>query len=272
MIKEKSINKLEGYTNLLKEIRYILQKGLSKAYKAVDNIRVQTYWQMGERIVREELQQKDRADYGKNIVILLAPEIGVDEQTLRHIIRFYRTYPILSAVRRELSWTHYKTLIYIANKEEKYFYEIQSIINCWSTRELEKRIRNKDYVKARKKREIVVKLPKQLPAPEEVFKDSYNFNFLNLRKEHNENDLETALVNNVKKLLLEFGTDFALAGRQRKMVVDGQMNKFLNYYRENNKYPWEKDPVGLIICEYKGSEEVHYATGNIQNKIFVAEI
>ena len=51
----------------------------------------------------------------------------------------------------------------------------------------------------------------------------------------------------------------------------GQMNKYLNYYRENKKYPWEKPPVGLIICEYKGKEEVHYALGDLENKIFVAE-
>ncbi len=158
MKKQTKSVKFLGYDNLLNDIKSILQKGLTKAYKAVDNIKVQTYWQIGERIAREELDQK-RADYGKKIIALLAPETGMDEQTLRHIIKFYRTYPIFSAVRRELSWTHYRVLMYIVNKEEILFYETQSIINSWSTRELEKRIRNKEFERVRKKGEVFVMLP-----------------------------------------------------------------------------------------------------------------
>jgi len=296
--------KLEGYEQLLNDIKSILQTGLSKAYKAVDNIKVQTYWQIGERIVREELQHKERADYGKKIITLLAPEISMDEQTLRHMIKFYRTYPIFSAVRRELSWTHYKTLIYARNREEMLFYETQSIINSWSTRELEKRIRNKEYGKARKKGEIVIRVPKQLPSPEDIFKESYDWDFLGLEKKHKEKELEKALLSKIEKVLLEFGKGFAFMGSQLKILIAGQyykidlcfynrllrcivlvelktekfrrefvaqINQYLTYIREHDKLEGERDPIGLIICKEKDEEEVHYALGRLKQEIFVAE-
>lgn len=96
----------EGYNQLLEDIKSILKKGLYRAYKAVDNIRVQAYWQVGERIVREELRYEDRAGYGEEVIKRLAGDLGLGLQTLRHIVRFYREYPIVSAVRRELSWSH----------------------------------------------------------------------------------------------------------------------------------------------------------------------
>jgi predicted nuclease of restriction endonuclease-like (RecB) superfamily len=295
--------KIEGYNNLLNDIKSILQKGLTKAYKAVDNLKVQTYWQIGERIVREELDQK-RADYGKNIIALLAPETGMDEQTLRHIIKFYRTYSIFSAVRRELSWTHYRVLMYIVNKEEILFYETQTVINSWSTRELEKRIRNKEFERAKKKGEVIIRLPKQLPAPEDVFKDSYDWDFLDLEKSHEEKELEKALLNKIEKVLLEFGKGFAFMGSQLKILIAGQyhkidlvfynrllkcivlvelktekfrrefvaqMNEYLTYIREHDKLEGERDPIGLIICKEKNEEEVHYALGRLKQEIFVAE-
>jgi len=296
--------KLEGYEQLLNDIKSILQTGLSKAYKAVDNIKVQTYWQIGERIVREELQHKERADYGKKIITLLAPETGMDEQTLRHMIKFYKTYPIFSAVRRELSWTHYKTLIYARNREEMLFYETQSIINSWSTRELEKRIRNKEYRKARKKGEIIIRVPKQLPSPEEVFKDSYNFKFLDLKKGYGEKDLKDGLIKKLEKFLQELGSDFFIGRREVPILIEGnydkvdlelfhsgllcyilveikkekfrhshvsQMYSYLNWYKENKCSLKQNKPIGLIICKTKEEETVHYALGDLKKEIFVAE-
>ncbi|MBI4448174.1 DUF1016 family protein [Candidatus Woesearchaeota archaeon] len=303
-IPTKNFEKLEGYAHLLRDIKSILQAGLSNAYKAVDNIKVRAYWQVGERIVREELQHKDRAGYGKKIIPLLAPEIGMDEQTLHHIIRFYRKYPIFSAVRRELSWTHYRILLYIENKEKRLFYEDQSIINRWSTRELEKRIRKKEFERARKSGEVAVQLPKQLPSPEDVFKESYDWDFLELEKNHSERELEKAVLGNVGRALLEFGNGFAFMGSQVKILIAGQyrkidlvfyhrllkcivlvelkignfrrefvaqMNQYLTYIREHDKVEGEREPIGLIICREKNEEEVHYALGKLRQEIFVAE-
>lgn len=158
------VENLEDYDELLCDIRGLLERAKYHAYKAVDNLRVQTYWQIGERIVREELQHKERADYGKRVIEMLAVDIGFDRRLFYRIVKFYRMYQIVATVSPQLSWSHYEALITM-----------------------------------------------------------------------------------------------------------GQMNKYLNYYKENRKYEWELDPIGLIICEYKGKEEVHYALGCLSNRIFVAE-
>lgn len=292
----------KDYSHLLKDIKSIMEKGLGRAYQAVDNIKVQTYWQIGERIVREELEHKQRAGYGEMIVTKLADDLNTAVQTLRHIVRFYRTYPIVSAVRRELSWSHYKIISYL-EVEERQFYEAQVVLNAWSTRELEKRIKQKEYLKVKKSGQLVIKLPQQLPVPEEVFKNSYEWNFLDLGDNHDEKQLEKALLINLQKILLEFGSGFAFMASQQKILVAGQwhkvdlvfyhrllkciivvelktekfkpefigqVNKYLTYFREN-KLDGERDPIGLIVCKKKNDEEVHYALGNLKREIFVAD-
>lgn len=294
---------LEGYVQLLEDIKSILQKGLYRAYKAVDNIRVQTYWQVGERIVREELKHKNRADYGQKIIKKLARDLIISERNLYNIIEFYRTYPILQTVSAELSWSHYIELLGITSREERNFYEINAIRNNWGIRELRKRIKNKECEEVKKTGQLVVRLPPQLPAPEDVFKDVYHWDFLELEKNHKEKQLEKALLDNIQRILLEFGQGFAFMGSQQKILIAGQwhkvdlvfyhrllkcviiielktekfkpefigqINNYLTYFREN-KLEGERDPIGLIICKEKDREEVYYALGKLKEDIFVAE-
>ncbi|MBC8182704.1 DUF1016 family protein [candidate division KSB1 bacterium] len=124
--------KFEGYDDLLRDVKSIIEKGLSRVYQAVDNLKVQTYWQVGERIVREELAHKERAGYGKRVAERLAIDLNFSESNIWRMVQFYRTYPILASVMRELSWTHYIYLIIIQNQEERRFYEIQTTLNRWS--------------------------------------------------------------------------------------------------------------------------------------------
>jgi predicted nuclease of restriction endonuclease-like (RecB) superfamily len=299
----KSIVKLEGYNSLLNDIKSILQKGLTKAYKAVDNIKVQTYWQIGERIIREEINQK-RADYGKRVIESLADDLRCSRALMFEVVQFYRTYPIVHTLYGQLSWSHYRVLIKIKNKEERIFYENSSIKNSWSVRALKKRISNNEFGRARKKGEVIVKIPKQLPAPEDVFKESYDWDFLELEKSHEEKELEKALLDKIEKVLLEFGKGFAFMGSQMKILIAGQyhkidlvfynrllkcivlvelktekfrrdfvaqMNEYLTYVREHDRLEGERDPIGLIICKEKNEEEVHYALGRLKQEIFVAE-
>lgn len=295
---------LAGYRSLLDDIRELLERARAQAYKAVDNIRVQTYWQIGERIAREELRHKGRAAYSKKVIKRLSVDLGFSRVILYRILQFYKAYPIVSTVPRQLSWSHLVELLGISNSEERQFYEGLAVKNVWSSRELREQIKNKLYSRRAKMLIPRKELAIAPQAPEEIFKDIYNFEFLKLSDTYDEEELEKALLLNVEKLLLEFGTDFSLAGRQIKIIIDqqihtidleffhrgipciilvdlkigkfkseyvGQMNKYLNYYRENRKYPWEKDPIGLIICGEKGKEEAHYALGNLTNRIFVAE-
>ncbi len=297
---------IEGYNEILRDIRSLLEKATYQAYKAVDNLRVQTYWQVGERIARGELEHKERADYGENAIERLSTDLGFQKRDIYRMLQFYKTYPIVTSLMSQLSWTHYTVLITISDGKERRFYELQTIQSSWSVRQLKKNLAENLYKRTLKEKEITttISFPLTPILPEQVFKDTYNFDFLQLRNGHSERQLEEGLLANVERLLLEFGPDFSLTGRQRKIIIDqeihtvdlefyyrgipciilvdlkigkfkseyvGQMNKYLNYYRENKMYLWEKSPVGLIICEYKGKEEAHYALGGLKNNIFVAE-
>lgn len=300
------IERLEGYNAILRDIQSLLQRATYQAYKAVDNLRVQTYWQIGERVDRAVLEHKERADYGERVIERLSIDLGFQKRLLYRMLQFFRVYSIVSTLSTQLSWSHYQELMLLSDGDERQFYEMQVIQNNWSVRELRSQIRRDLYQRSLKEGELTItrRLPFKPILPEQVFKNTYDFDFLELHRGYGERELEEALLSNIEKLLLEFGKDFSLAARQRKIVIDrkthsidlefyhrgipcivlvdlkigkfrseyvGQMNKYLNYYRENRKYQWEKNPVGLIICEYKGKEEVHYALGRLENKIFVAE-
>ena len=298
------VEKLEGYDQLLVDVRSILDNAKFKAAKAVDNIRVQTYWQVGERVGREELKHKERADYGKRAVELLAKDLDYSRADLFRFIQLYRTYPIVATLWRQLAWSHFKLLITIKYEEARKYYEVQAIKNGWPVRALEERIKQKEYEKAKKDRKLDFSLPKELPFPEEIFKDAYNFDYLQLSDGHCEKELEMGLISNIRDTLLEFGYGFCFMGQQVKLLIAGQyhnidllfyhrdlqcliivdlkrgkfrsedvgqMNKYLNYLKEKDKREWERDPIGLIICKEKDDEEVHYALGGLEDRIFVAE-
>jgi len=92
----------DDYSALLGEIQGLLQTARARAYQAVDNIKVQAYWQVGERIVRAELAHKERADYGARVVEQLARDLHMTRQMLARIVRFYRAYPIVAALTTRL--------------------------------------------------------------------------------------------------------------------------------------------------------------------------
>jgi len=299
----KVLMKLEGYDDLLRDIRSIIEKARSRAYQAVDNIGVQTRWQVGERIVREELAHKERADYGKRVVDQLAIDLEFRRDELFRMVQFYRTYPIVVTLSRQLSWSHYTKLMTIKDNEERQFYEVQSIRNLWSVRELREKVENKEYQKIKKEGHIVSKVPTPLPAPEDVFKNTYHWNFLDLEEEHTEKELEQALLDSIEKVLLEFGNGFAFMARQQKVLINNkwekidllfyhallkcyvivdlkaralergdieQVTRYLTYFRDH-KIPGDRDPIALIVCKSHNKIDVYYSAGKDRDDIFVAE-
>jgi predicted nuclease of restriction endonuclease-like (RecB) superfamily len=294
----------KDYKNLLHELKDILNKGLYTAYKAVDNIKVQTYWQIGERIVREELKHKDRAEYGKYLIENLAVDLSFNKKELYKIIQFYRVYPIVGALRRQLSWRHYLELIRIEEEKTRKFYEQKAIQNSWGYRELHKQIKNELYEKT-STQEIEKALQIKLPTVHntEVFKDVYEFDFLEDKITKKEKDLENQIIKSIEAFLSELGNDIAFLGRQVPIKIDnethfidmvlyhcgipckilvdlkigkitsadiGQMNKYVGYYRKNRQYEHEKDTIGLIIGKEAGKEEIEYALNKLEQQIFIA--
>ena len=251
-----------------------------------------------------ERSYKDRADYGEYLIANLARDLEIKRRDLYNIVRFYRLYPIVSSVSTQLSWTHYRYLITLDDNQERAFYQNQAILHSWSVRELQRQIKNKLYENTSKK-EIEATFKTTLPAVRttEVFKDTYDFTFIELEQRESEKDLEDKILNNFEKFLKELGEDFAILNRQQPIKIDnqthyidmvlyhrgipcvilvdlkigrldsrdiGQMNKYISYYRRNKQYEHEKDTIGLIICKEAGREEVVYALDGLEEKIFIA--
>ncbi|MBI2128642.1 DUF1016 domain-containing protein [Candidatus Woesearchaeota archaeon] len=305
-MKKTDLSKIEEYDQVLKDIRFLLDKAKAQAYKAVDNVRVQTYWQIGERIVREELQHKERADYGQYLLDNLAHDLGFSRRLMFEIVQFYRTYPIVQTVSAQLSWSHIVELIKLAKKEERDFYGQQIIQNGWSVRIVHQEIKKKLYQKASQKGTLAIKkrLPLKTIEPEQIFKEVYHFNFLSLDENSKETEFKDALLNKFEKLLQELGSDFFIGRREVPILIAGnydkidlelfhagllcyilveikteefkhshvsQMYSYLNWYKENKLKNGQRLPIGLIICKTKDDETVHYALGGLKKEIFVAE-
>jgi predicted nuclease of restriction endonuclease-like (RecB) superfamily len=297
----------EGYDTLLQEVRSLLATARNRAYQAVDNLRVQAYWQVGERLVRAELEHRERADYGHRVIERLAADLGMARRLLFEIVQFYRVYPLVHLLRAELSWSQYGVLMRVADARARTFYEGLTVRNGWSVRELEEQVRADLYGRSLRvgSAPSASAAPAAALRPEEAFRAVFQFEVPGLPAGFAEADLERALLANFERLVAELGPDFYLRRRQQPLTIDGQlhrvdlelycrgiptivlvdlkigafedrdvgqMNKYVTYYRERvPRYPWEKPPIGLIICAHAGQETVRYALGGLEEKIFVAE-
>jgi predicted nuclease of restriction endonuclease-like (RecB) superfamily len=219
------------------------------------------------------------------------------------ILKFYKTYPILTTVLSELSWSHYLELIDIDKQDERQFYEVFSVKESWSVRQLQDKIKTNEYSNFKDKGLTTKYTVKQLPTPGDVFKNTYHWNFINLEEEHSERELEDALLSNIQNVLLEFGNGFAFLGRQQKININNQwhkidllfyhillkchiivelkarklqegditqVTKYLTYFREH-KIQGDRDPISLIICKSYDHIDVYYSAGKDFDDIFVAE-
>lgn len=149
--KEQEITQPEIRNELYRNISEILQAARQNAYRAVNFVMVEAYWNIGRLIVEEEQQGKQRADYGTNLIKNLSVKLNADfgkgfsEQSLWNMRLFYLKFPILSALRRELTWTHYKMLLRVENENARSYYIQEAAQQNWSVRALERQINSLYY-------------------------------------------------------------------------------------------------------------------------------
>lgn len=221
--------------------------------------------------------------------------------------------PELSALAQAfpLPWSAYVRLLSVKNRQARAFYETEALRGGWSVRQLNRQIESQFYErtalsnnKAAMLTKGAVADPNDAVTPEQAIKDPFVLEFLSLKDEYSETDLEEALVQHLTDFLLELGDDFAFVGRQRRLRIDdawfrvdllffhrglkcllvidlkvdkfsytdaGQMHLYLNYAREHWTKPGENPPVGLILCAEKGASEAHYALEGLPNKVLAAE-
>ena len=215
------------------------------------------------------------------------------------------------ASRFVLPWSAYVRLLSVKNLEARTFYQTEALRSGWSIRQLDRQIGSQFYERmalSHNKAAMLEKAensePRDLVTPEEAIKDPFVLEFLDLKDEYSESDLEEALIHRLTDFLLELGDDFAFLGRQRRLRIDdtwfridliffhrrlhglviidlkvgkfsyadaGQMHLYLNYACEHWMKPGENPPVGLILCAKKGASEAHYALENLPNKVLAAE-
>jgi predicted nuclease of restriction endonuclease-like (RecB) superfamily len=307
----------KGIEEVYKNIRNILEKARYDTYKAVNLSMVSAYWQIGKVIVEEEQKGKERAKYGETLIEELSQRLtrdygkGFSERNLWYTKDFYLNFPILHALRAELSWTHYRILLKVEKQEARDFYMVECISNNWSTRELERQIDSLlyDRLALSKDKEKVKELSlkgQTLEKPGDLIKDPYVLEFLNLPENRNylEKDLEQALIDKLQEFLLELGRGFSFIGRQKRITVDGehyyidlvfynyilkcfvlidlktgklthqdigQMDFYVRYYEKEEKQVGDNPTIGVILCTDKNQTMVKYTLLENNKQVFASK-
>lgn len=222
---------------LLTELRKLILSVRSQVAQTINAGLTLLYWQVGDRIRREVLKEK-RADYGLQIVPALGRQLeiefgrGFSEKSLRHMIHFAEVFPdreIVSSLLRQLSWTHFLSIIYLKDPLQRDFYAEMCRIERWSTRTLQERIQSMLYERTALSRKPTQLIQQELKAlreedrltPDLVFRDPYVLDFLGLKDTYSERDLENALLREIESFLLELGAGFAFVERQKRITLDG---------------------------------------------------
>lgn len=221
----------KGYNLLITEIGHLLEQGRRKALQCVNAIILQTYWEIGRKIVEFEQNGKEKADYGSRLLKDLSYDLqqkhgkGFSKSNIYLMRLFYLIYPKFQTVSGKLSWSHYVEILAICNNFERAFYEKQCLEENWGVRDLRRQIKSGLFYRlpaARKKSGFL-----QLAAEgyktrkaEDIIKDPYVLEFLKLPEHHSEKELEERIIGNLKMFLLELGKGFSFVARQFRMNID----------------------------------------------------
>lgn len=329
------------YESIFGDVAEIIEVARRSAARSVNSIMTAAYWLIGRRVVEFEQSGKKRAEYGEKLIERLACDLtdrygrGFSVRNVWQMKAFYLAWPIpqitsaeskdttiLQTVSAEsslagiasrfpLPWSAYVRLLSVRDENARAFYEAEALRGGWSVRQLDRQINSQFYERtalSKNKTAMLKKGAKALPldvvTPEEEIKDPYVLEFLGLKDEYSETDLEEALIRHLETFLLELGGDFCFIGRQKRLrigdewyrvdlvffhrklrclvIIDlkigkfthadaGQMHLYLNYAREHWVHKGENPPVGLILCARKDEAVARYALEGLPNKVMAAE-
>ncbi|MCW9733263.1 PDDEXK nuclease domain-containing protein [Avibacterium sp. 20-15] len=304
-------------TTIITDIKQIIAQSRENAVRAVDFQRVLMYWHIGKRIFEEEQQGQARADYGSYLIKSLAKQLqpefgtGFSARQLERYRQFYRTFPIATALRTQLNWTQYKSLISINDPDKREFYIAESIKNNWSSRQLERQINSSLYERlllSNDKETVLAVANNQLIPndPKQIIKDPMVLEFLGLQREsaYYEKDLEQAIITHLQEFLLELGNGFSFVARQKRLHLEGddffvdlvlynrllqcfviieikthklthqdlgQLQMYVNYFDRVEKLPRENPTIGILLCADKNDSVVKFSLPENQQQIFASQ-
>ena len=300
-----NIKETNSWEPVVADIKTLVEQSKSNVALAINAEITLLYWRVGKRINDEVLQNK-RAEYGKQIVQSLSAQLTQDygkgwgDKHLRHCMQFAAVFPeiqIVYTLQRQLSWTHLKTIIYMDSPLKREFYIEICKLEKWSSRQLQERIQSLLYERTAisKKPELTIQNDLELLkneqklSPDLVFRDPYFLDFLGLSDMYSEKDLESSIIAELQKFIIELGGDFAFMARQKRITIDnrdyyidllfyhrrlkclvaidlkigefeagykGQMELYLRYLEKYEKVEGENTPIGLILCTGKNEEHI----------------
>ena len=331
----------ERYETIFDDVASVIDVARASAVRSVNAIMTAVYWLIGQYIVEFEQAGSKRANYGEEIVKRLATDLsarfgrGFSVSNIWQMRAFYLAWPIPKEISGEnvnsptlqtlsvesslrhisslfpLPWSAYVRLLSVKNKHARNFYEAEALRGSWSVRQLDRQINSQFYERTALSKNKAAMLKKGQEAkdkaisiPEEIIRDPYVLEFLDLKDEYSESELEESLIQHLETFLLELGGDFCFMGRQRRLrmgdawyrvdllffhrrlrclvIIDlkmgkfthadaGQMHAYLNYAKENWVSEGENPPVGLILCAQKNEAVARYALEGLPNKVMAAE-
>jgi predicted nuclease of restriction endonuclease-like (RecB) superfamily len=292
-------------TRLVSDIRDLIQSARQRVAVTVNAELTLLYWEIGSRINTDVLAG-ERAEYGKQVLANLAQTLSEDFgpgwglKHLRNCAQLAQVFPdreIVYALRSQLSWTHLRTLIYIAEPLKREFYLEITKVERWSSRQLQERIKSMLFERtaiSKKPEETIAQDLKALRETGKIshdlaFRDPYVLDFLGLKDNYSESNLEDAILNELQQFISELGTDFAFLARQKRLTIDnrdyridllfyhrrlraqvaielklgefdaaykGQMELYLRWLEKHDTLEGENPPIGLILCADKNQEHV----------------
>ena len=279
---------------LLGYLVHIVEEGRRVAAVQVNATLTVTYWLVG-RAISVNILRDGRAEYGRAILASVGQELGerfgpgFDPSNLSRMVMFARLFPDyekVTALARQLSWTHVKALLAIKSDQGRAFYAEEAAAKHLSVRELRAAISRKAY----ERREIAnSQIPEGSAVPRDTFRDPLILDTLGLRDTYLEKDLEAAILRDLQAFLLEVGRGFAFVASQKRMVIDGddfyldllffsrplrrlvavelkigkfdarfegQMKLYLKWLDRHERQEDEDAPIGLILCTEASREQV----------------
>lgn len=294
------------HTPLFTSIKQLIEESKQQVAVAVNATMSMLYWRIGFAINEELKKFEGEQNYGKQIVATLWRQLqseygtSFSEKNLRRMMQFASVFPdekIVVSLIRQLSWTHIIAVIPIEDSLKRDFYIEMCKLEKWSVRTFRERIQSMLYERTAisKKPEQTItndlellKTQQQL-SPDLVFRDPYFLDFLGLRDTYSEKDLETSIIVELQRFIIELGSDFAFMARQKRITIDnrdyyidllfyhrrlkclvaidlklgefeagfkGQMELYLRYLQKNEKVEGENNPIGLILCSGKNEEHI----------------
>lgn len=324
LVRAKGLIEFNKSDDIVSDLKNIIDLSQKQAYQAVNTALVYRNWLIGYRIAEEELKGEDRAEFGAKIIKQLSKELteiygkGFDRSNLYHFLKFYQMFPqIVDTVCRQfsilLSWSHYRVLLQVNEKEARDWYEKEAIEQTWSVRTLQRNISSQYYYRLLKSqvKEPVIEEMKQLTGNSkydklEFIKNPVIAEFLSLSSDTSftETQLESSIISNLQKFLMELGKGYAFIARQQHIhtekqdyfidlvfynyylkcfvLIDlktekvthqdvGQMDMYVRMYDELKRTEGDNPTIGIILCSETDEDIARYSVLKGNEQLFASK-